>query len=490
MIKKRMMAYIFCAAFVAGCGNGLISEKSSPLSFLVFTGDLHVIDISPAAGAIDVPTTALVQATFSADLDDSSLNSSTFVVADEAYIPVPGTLSYDTAGRQVTFSPAAALLNLAEYNALITPDIMDIEGNNLAEESFWYFTTISTGTVPAPVFSPPPGTFDGPREIALECLDPGASIRYTLDGSMPSSTTGTLYTGPITVNKNTANPIQAIAYRDGFTDSPIAAASYIIRVLPPVLVPPPGEYSSDTAITITTETPGADIRYTLDGTDPATSVTAITYSSPFTIGPGSTTVNAVAIDPLSTMANSTIITAAYDIDYTRTAAPVFTPPIGIYTNSITVTLSTATAGAAIKYTTDGSDPSASNGTVGTSVRITDVTVLKAYAYKSGMADSIITNSAGDPYMIAPKVTAIVPSKGPNIAPIAVTIKGSHFENGASVRLRLAGYPDIVATSVTVVDSATITCTLDITGAFRTKWDLVVDNPDGGSSTNVKYFRIY
>jgi len=42
----------------------------------------------------------------------------------------------------------------------------------------------------------------------------------------------------------------------------------------------------------------------------------------------------------------------------------------------------------------------------------------------------------------------------------------------------------------VVDSGTITCTFDITGAFETKWDVIVANTDGGSSTNVKYFRIY
>lgn len=344
--------------------------------------------------------------------------------------------------------------------------------------------------MPAPTFNPPAGTYDGPQAIVLKCQDPGAEIRYTLDGSMPSSTTGTVYTGPITVSKNSVNPIHAIAYRAGFADSPVAAASYSIKVLPPVLEPPPGQYSSDTAITITTATSGADIKYTLDGTDPATSVTAITYSSSFTIGLGSTTIKALAIDPLSTMADSTVITASYYIDYAQAAPPVFTPPIGVYTSTVTVTLSTATAGATIKYTTDGSDPSASNGAVGTSVRITDVTVLKAFAYKSGMVDSIITNSAGDLYIIAPRITAIVPSKGPNVEPIAVTIKGSHFDSGVSVRLRLSGYPDIVATSVTVVDSTSITCTLDITGAFRTKWDLVVDNPDGGSSTNVKYFRIY
>ncbi|HOT46434.1 MAG TPA: chitobiase/beta-hexosaminidase C-terminal domain-containing protein [Spirochaetota bacterium] len=489
MITKKVILHIFCAALVTGCGNGLISDKSSPLSFLVFNNDLKVTDISPAAGAIDVPTASLIQAVFSADLAESSVSSSTFVVADDAYIPVPGSLSYDTANRKVIFAPAALLLNLVEYNVLIATDITDVEGNSLIAEKFWHFTTISSGTVPAPVFNPPPGTYNGPQSITLECQEPVATIRYTIDGSMPTSTTGTVYSGPITVNKNSVNPIHAIAYRDGFTDSSIAAASYVIKVLPPVLEPPPGQYSSNTTITITTATAGADIKYTLDGTDPATSGTAILYSSPFTIILG-TTVNAVAIDPLSTMANSTVITASYFIDYAQVAPPVFAPPIGIYTSSLTVALSTSTAGATIKYTIDGSDPSASNGAVGTSVRIADVTVLKAFAYKSGMADSIITNSAGIPYIIAPVITAIVPGKGANLSPVTVIIKGKNFKSGAGARLRLAGHADIIGTSLTVIDSTQMNCTFDITGVFQTKWDLVVENTDGGSSTNVKYFRIY
>ena len=439
-------------------------------------------------GAIDVPTAATIQAVFTKELSGSSVTDSTFVVADEAYIPVPGSLAYDDAARTVTFTPAALLQNLVEYNVLITTDITGRDGDDLSEEKFWFFTTISGGTVPAPTFNPAAGTFDGTQNIILECEEPAAIIKYTLDGTTPSRTNGATYNTPVPISVTTVNPLQAMAYRDGFADSPVAATSYIIKVLPPVLEPPPGQYSSNTTVIMTTATAGAIIKYTIDGSDPVTSGSV--YTAPVTITLGTTPVKAVAIDPLAAMADSTVISCTYYVDYLQVAPPVFTPPIGIYTASFTVAMSTPTAGAAIKYTIDGSNPSATNGTVGTTIAITDTMVLKAYAYAAGMVDSDITNSSGVPYIIAPVITAIVPSKGANLAPVDVTIKGRNFKSGATARLTLAGHADIIASSVTVVSSTQITCTFDITGAFQTKWDLVVTNPDGGSSTNVKYFRIY
>src|SRR5690606_19688806 len=55
----------------------------------------------------------------------------------------------------------------------------------------------------------------------------GATIRYTIDGSEPSSTEGVLYTGPITLDATTT--IKAIAYMDGMSDSSIITAGYTIQ---------------------------------------------------------------------------------------------------------------------------------------------------------------------------------------------------------------------------------------------------------------------
>src|SRR4029079_3589207 len=53
----------------------------------------------------------------------------------------------------------------------------------------------------------------------------GASIRYTTDGSMPTSTTGTLYAGPILIDDTTV--VHAIGYQAGRPSSAVLEESYI-----------------------------------------------------------------------------------------------------------------------------------------------------------------------------------------------------------------------------------------------------------------------
>src|SRR5262249_25810223 len=84
-------------------------------------------------------------------------------------------------------------------------------------------STIATGTytlvVPAPTFSPLPGSFSSPQNVVLTVSSsaPGASIRYTTDGSQPSETAGTLFTAAIPVSSSTT--IKAIGYLAGWSNS-------------------------------------------------------------------------------------------------------------------------------------------------------------------------------------------------------------------------------------------------------------------------------
>lgn len=89
---------------------------------------------------------------------------------------------------------------------------------------------VATGDVPVrpivegPVFDPAPGLALTARAIAITTPTPGASVRYTTDGSTPSPTDGTLYTGPVTVLASTT--LKAVAYRDGWAPSDVAAGDF------------------------------------------------------------------------------------------------------------------------------------------------------------------------------------------------------------------------------------------------------------------------
>src|SRR5580700_8743287 len=75
------------------------------------------------------------------------------------------------------------------------------------------------------------------------------------------------------------------------------------------------------------------------------------------------------------------------------AAPTFSPGGGTYTSSQSVTITSATSGALIRYTTDGSTPSETAGTLysGTAVSIGSTTTLNAIAYETGFTDSAVTS---------------------------------------------------------------------------------------------------
>jgi sulfatase modifying factor 1 len=84
-------------------------------------------------------------------------------------------------------------------------------------------------TVANPVFSPPEGTYTTAQNIAISCATSGASIRYTTDGTEPTSAS-TLYSISIAISATTT--IKAKAFKSGMIDSDIVTANYIINLLP------------------------------------------------------------------------------------------------------------------------------------------------------------------------------------------------------------------------------------------------------------------
>ena len=82
-------------------------------------------------------------------------------------------------------------------------------------------------TVVAPVFKPDGTTsFRGTQTVEISCATPGASIYYTTDGTMPTSS-GTAYSGAISLTSTTT--IKAIAVKADMNDSAVAAVTFTRR---------------------------------------------------------------------------------------------------------------------------------------------------------------------------------------------------------------------------------------------------------------------
>ena len=67
----------------------------------------------------------------------------------------------------------------------------------------------------APVFARKSGEFYKTFDLTItDVNDPATTIRYTLDGSEPTATTGTVYTGPITITEGADVTVKAVCVRD------------------------------------------------------------------------------------------------------------------------------------------------------------------------------------------------------------------------------------------------------------------------------------
>jgi hypothetical protein len=88
------------------------------------------------------------------------------------------------------------------------------------------------GMLGPPTATPGSGVFGSPFQVQLIAA-PGATIRYTLDGSTPSSSSP-IFAEPLTVNGFTF--LQAIAQQEGWTDSTISQLFYDIDTVAPFAV--------------------------------------------------------------------------------------------------------------------------------------------------------------------------------------------------------------------------------------------------------------
>jgi len=158
-----------------------------------------------------------------------------------------------------------------------------------------------------PTFAPAPGTYGAAQTVTISTTTNGATIRYTTDGSTPTSTTGTVYSAPVAISTNTT--LQAIAYKAGMTDSTVASGVYNIQCATPTFNPAAGTYGTAQTVTISTTTSGATIRYTTDGTDP-TSTTGTVYSTPVAID-STKTLKAIAYK--TGMTDSAVASGTYTI---------------------------------------------------------------------------------------------------------------------------------------------------------------------------------
>jgi uncharacterized repeat protein (TIGR03806 family) len=105
----------------------------------------------------------------------------------------------------------------------IARETIDQKGVKLLQE--WITGLPGRSVLDPPAVSPAGGTFGGPVEVSLTEREPGADIRYTLDGSVPGPS-DMRYEKPIELTGPAV--VRARAYKDGFTRSITTQQVFIV----------------------------------------------------------------------------------------------------------------------------------------------------------------------------------------------------------------------------------------------------------------------
>src|SRR6266568_8630617 len=151
----------------------------------------------------------------------------------------------------------------------------------------------SRNRVATPTFDPVAGTYSSAVSVTLSDATNGVAIYYTTDRTTPSKAS-TLYTRPITVSSTTT--IEAVATKNGFSDSAIASATYTISSTSPTTYTVGGSITGLSGTVVLQDNGGDNLTATADGT--------FTFATPLADGSGySVTVSTQPSGQTCTVAN-------------------------------------------------------------------------------------------------------------------------------------------------------------------------------------------
>lgn len=257
---------------------------------------------------------------------------------------------------------------------------------------------LAAGSVPAseppetPIITPAGGSFKPPIEVGINSFNTGTSIHFTLDGSVPISSSPVLPSGAL-LTLNSSKIVRAIALDESGLASGVATASFSLTgvqtTAKPVITPGDANSVGPIIVTIATSTPHAALYYTTDGSNP--SPASKRYRAPFAVSGSPMMVRAIAVGggrPASPIAQAVYRTGLAE----QVRPPAITSGSVRFDGWTTASIASPTQGAIVRYTTDGSLPGLRSPMYSGPKTICVTTTLKARAFKAGMADSPVATA--------------------------------------------------------------------------------------------------
>ncbi len=335
----------------------------------------------------------------------------------------------------------------------------------------------------APVtFADPSGAIADNVDIVFSTSTAGADIYYTftIDGSVPADPTelDTLYSAPFTMASLGTEILNIKAYSvlSGYADSIATQAEHTkAYVASPISDRADGSKISDTmTVTLTSDTVGASIYYTTDGTVPTAASLSYGVTGPFLLPVGPVIVKSIAT--MIGYFDSPITTVNLTVE-AQAEIPSISEASGFVVIDTAVTLSTISGLETIYYTLDGSDPVIAGLTYSAPISLTSSSTLRTYAGGTGYYPSAEVTAD---YHVYNSIASLTADTG---ALMAVASDGS-------IVLRAGGfYYDLIvdtftARTVTEPAGTVLDFTIDTAGHLHALYlvgtDLIYWTSDGGT----------
>ena len=238
--------FVWTTATLDGRGSATYSPPSNLMYWGTHTiSALYMGDASnaPSLGGLTetvdlIPSSVAVSSSTSSALYGTPVTFNVTVTATPP-TPIPsGTIDVYVGGNRLATTSLDAN-GQASFTTSALPAGTDVLQVDYSDRSFIHQNATTTiietiqplGTVPAPSFSPPAGTYTSIQSVTLGDTMAGAAIQYTTDGSDPNGSTAKVYSVPFTVQST--ETVKAVATAAGYSASSVASALYTINLPPP-----------------------------------------------------------------------------------------------------------------------------------------------------------------------------------------------------------------------------------------------------------------
>ena len=196
-------------------------------------------------------------------------------LTNEADLTVTYTSSDEAVATVDKNSGAVTIVGVGETTITATGAESD---NYNGTTATYTITVVAKPVVATPTFTPAAGYYNSAQNVTIACETAGVDIYYTTDGTVPTAES-TKYTEAIPVGENMT--IKAIAVKEGYTNSEVAEAEYVIdlpvQLAAPTFMPGSGHYTEAKEVAIACATPGAIITYKIGDGEYQT------YTKPFVV---------------------------------------------------------------------------------------------------------------------------------------------------------------------------------------------------------------